>query len=144
YILALDADDKMSANYIEVCMETLHSGHDVKVAYGELSEFGATNAVSFLPKFDFRHLLHKNSIFCTALYRKKDWEAIGGYDENMKEGLEDWEFWINMFKTGGLAVQNPAAVFYYRIKEESRNKSVSKDALRQKRLKEYVFNKHLP
>ena len=28
----------------------------------------------------------------------------GGYDENMKNGLEDWEFWLNFIEDGKEAV----------------------------------------
>jgi glycosyltransferase involved in cell wall biosynthesis len=143
YILPLDADDILCDNYLAACMDCFDRGEDVKVAYGNLIEFGAINLEWALPDFSFEKLLHKNMIFCTALYRKKDWEAIGGYDEKMKEGLEDWEFWINMLKSGGRAIKNPAAIFYYRAKDVSRNNTVLTDTSRQKRLKEYVFNKHV-
>ena len=34
------------------------------------------------------------------MYRKSDWEKVGGYKSLMKEGCEDWEFWISLMETG--------------------------------------------
>ncbi len=30
------------------------------------------------------------------MIRKADWDYVGGYDENMKLGLEDWEFYLRL------------------------------------------------
>ena len=35
-----------------------------------------------------------------ALYRKSDWERVGGYNEDII-AREDWEFWIALLKIGG-------------------------------------------
>lgn len=35
-------------------------------------------------------------IFCSAFFRRSDCMAIGGYDENMRKGHEDWEFFIRL------------------------------------------------
>lgn len=58
-------------------------------------------------------------IYCTGLFKKKDWILVGGYDENLKEGLEDWEFWIHILKTGGTVVKLKDCFFYYRLKDSS-------------------------
>ena len=34
--------------------------------------------------------LLENRVSATCIYRKTDFETIGGYDENMKRGFEDW------------------------------------------------------
>jgi predicted glycosyltransferase involved in capsule biosynthesis len=31
-------------------------------------------------------------MMASSLYHKKYWEEVGGYDETMKHGFEDWEF----------------------------------------------------
>jgi hypothetical protein len=37
---------------------------------------------------------------------------VEGYGENLKDELEDWEFWINILKNGGEVLQINV-VFYY-------------------------------
>ena len=45
-------------------------------------------------------------------HRKKDWDKVGGYDQNMIHGYEDWEFWIAILKKGGSVFQLDKICFY--------------------------------
>jgi len=66
-------------------------------------------------------------IFATALYRKKDWEHIGGYNENMYHGNEDYDFWLSLIELGKEVYQIPEILFYYRIKPLSRTTQLDED-----------------
>jgi hypothetical protein len=81
-------------------------------------------------------------IFCTAMYRKTDWKRIGGYDEKLIGGWEDWEFWINLLKNGGEVHCNEKCIFYYRVKANSMLKKLSDDKVKMVRLKKYIYKKH--
>ena len=58
----------------------------------------------------------------------------------MRLGYEDWDFWIGLLKNGGKVVKIPEVLFYYRIRENSRN-SVLDDG-KQLRLREIIYNNH--
>ena len=143
YILPLDSDDKISDNYLEKCFEILEMQANVKIVYGEAYFFGKSNRKWNLDRYNFEDILYKNMIYCTGLFRKGDWEKVGGYDENLKEGLEDWEFWIHILKNGGEAVQINNCYFYYRLKDISMiTESVLKNHYGyNSRL--YIFEKHI-
>ena len=79
-------------------------------------------------------------IFCSAFFKKKDWQQVGGYDVNMKYGWEDWEFWITIFKTGGEANSLDYKGFFYRVKKQSMITSISHEM--QKELLTYINTKH--
>ncbi len=142
FILPLDADDYISENYIEVCLRKIQESIDNKIVYGKAVKFGAKNEDWLLETFSFDNLLQKNMIFCTAMYRKSDWKMVGGYDTNMKEGREDWEFWINVLKRGGIALRVNDCTFYYRVKENSMIVNLSGNKEIKKKLEEYIFYKH--
>jgi len=144
FLLPLDADDKISPNYIEECVKIILSSDTVKVAYGKGVKFGSINEDWVLPKYDFLKLLEKNMIFCTALFRKSDWEICNGYDEHLKEGFEDWEFWINILSKGGTAIQSQKCTFYYRIKSNSMSTELNSSEFIKTKNKKYIFQKHLP
>ncbi len=127
YILPLDGDDKISPEYIKEAVKTLESNPEVKVVYCEAEKFGAESGKWKLKPFSLPALAKDNMIFVSAIYRKSDWERIGGYDEKMSLGWEDWEFWINMLKSGGKVVKLPLTGFYYRIRKNSRRKSVNNE-----------------
>jgi glycosyltransferase involved in cell wall biosynthesis len=119
YILPLDADDKISKEYIELAVVEFQKNENLKVVYCNARKFGKINSNWILPIFSIQNLAISNMIFCTAIYKKSDWTKIGGYDVNMKYGLEDWEFWISLLKNGGDVLKLNHLGFFYRTKENS-------------------------
>ena len=75
----------------------------------------------------------------SSMFRKKDWKAVEGYDEDMHRGYEDWEFYIRLLKNGGEARVIPELLFNYRNKPASRNKKAN---LKKYELLEYIYLKH--
>lgn len=126
YILPLDADDLIAPNYIEEAVTLLDQHTDIKVVYAEAVKFGAINKKWKLKKYSPYHLAMDNMIYVSAVYRRSDWERIGGYTEDPALVREDWEFWIKLLKDGGEVVKLPFIGFYYRIHSNSRRKSMSK------------------
>lgn len=127
YILPLDADDKIAPGLLEKAEEVLRHRKDVKVVYCDAMLFGASNGKWTLPEYSLKNLLIENSIFCTALYRKSDFNVAGGYNLNMREGFEDWDFWIRMLKDDGKVYKIPEVLFYYRVKAASRNSQLNQE-----------------
>lgn len=140
FILPLDADDKISSDYLELAVKAFHENKSLKVVYSKAEKFGIESGFWNLNSYSPNNLAKANMIFCSALFKRVDWERIGGYDEQMKGGLEDWEFWIHLLKTGGDVLQLDRICFYYRIKENSMIKDLESDT--KKRLYEYVSVKH--
>lgn len=140
YILPLDGDDKISQDYIAEAVKILESNPNVKVVYCEAEKFGEKNGTWKLKPFSLHALALDNMIFVSAMYRKSDWEKCGGYDTRMTWGWEDWEFWLNMLKTGGEVVKLPITGFHYRIRAGSRRKTTNK-AAKQKTI-DLINDKH--
>ena len=140
FILPLDADDKISSEYVELAMEEFRAFPDLKLVYCEAEIFGDACGNWHLEPFNLKKIVSSNMIFSSAVYRKTDWERIGGYDEKMISGLEDWEFWISLLKDGGEVTKMNHTGFFYRVKNESRNKGISNN--QKKELYEYISVKH--
>lgn len=147
YILPLDADDLIADFYIEDAAKILDGNSTIKVVYCEAEFFGKKEGKWNLPVYSADLLARENMIFCTAMYRKKDFERCGGYSEEMTWGWEDWEFWISMLEDGGEVYKIPKVGFYYRIKEHSRRKGTNKEAKKKtidfinERHKNFIFSK---
>lgn len=129
WILPLDGDDYISKNYLEIAHPYLNTPN-CKVIYGNAEKFGEETGLFKLLPFSLTNLAYDNLIYCSAFFRKTDWERIGGYDENMVEGFEDWEYWIHMLKDGGDVFKIDEVCFFYRIKKSSRNVFAKKNAFR--------------
>lgn len=123
-ILPLDADDKINFNYILQAVNAFEKDSTLKLVYCNAEKFGDESGLWNLPPFSLYNLSQNNLIFPCAMYKKQDWEMIGGYDKNMIYGWEDWEFWISLLKNGGSVKKLDFVGFYYRIKAVSMLKSI--------------------
>ncbi len=119
-ILPLDADDKIDPTFLAKTVALLEAHPEVAIAYTDWVYFGAYSAQRAALDYDFDHLCKKENLFtCTSLYRKKAWEAAGGYNPNMTRGVEDWDFWIGCGEKGFVGRRIPEALFFYRAKSGS-------------------------
>lgn len=144
YILPLDADDKISDDYLKLAIDIFQKNEVIGIVYGRVKNFGTKENEWILPQYSFEKLLLNNMIYCSAVYKKKLWVAAGGYDESFKTGWEDWEFWINgLSKTQAKVHKLDSICFYYRRKEESMLKGLNYDITEQKNIKSKVYLKHI-
>jgi glycosyltransferase involved in cell wall biosynthesis len=144
YILALDSDDILHEEYliktvailkqkntlgIVSCYRYFFNGKKENIIY-EHKPSGST----------YRNLMFENILMPSSLYRKECWEQVGGYDETMTDGFEDWEFWVSITKRGWNFEIIDDFLFYYRKAEQS----MLIDTLKYHRidLLEFVMNKH--
>ncbi|AWW30376.1 glycosyltransferase family 2 protein [Echinicola strongylocentroti] len=135
-ILPLDGDDLISKDYITAAVKVLKAQPAVKVVYSQGVKFDESGEKSWnLKPFSRHQLALDNMIFCSALFRKEDWQKAGKYSEEMRfMGREDWEFWIKMLKDDGEVVQLPFIGFYYRLTPNSKRKKTSNAAIKRKRI----------
>ena len=141
YILPLDADDKIEKTYIEKAVNVMIKDQGISLVYCDAMLFGSINRKWTLPNYNYKDLLIENSIFCTSLYKKSDFEAVNGYNTNMVEGFEDWDFWIKLLVNDKKVFKIEETLFYYRIKENSRNSVL--DEGKQLRLRNQIYNNHI-
>lgn len=114
WILPLDADDKIHPDFITKALATA-AQHNADIISTGLQFFG-TKVGKLMPEPapTHRDFLRKNRINCCSLFRKAMWVKLGGYDERMRDGFEDWYFWLCATAAGYTVrvVQEP--LFYYR------------------------------
>jgi len=113
YICCLDADDKLEPTYIEKCLFKIETGH-LDVCGCWQKNFENENRILKPPVFALETLLKSNCMINAAVYRRTLWETVGGYDEKMTDGYEDWDFWIRVAGKGATAEIIPEPLFLYR------------------------------
>lgn len=116
--MPLDADDKIHTTYIEKAIKAFEDS-SVKIVYCEAEYFGAKQGRITNPEYSIRELAEMNMIFCSAVFKRHDFDISGGYNTNMVFGWEDWNLWVSILKGGGKVIKLPEVLFYYRIKKES-------------------------
>ncbi|AUS04134.1 glycosyltransferase family 2 protein [Pseudotamlana carrageenivorans] len=144
YILPLDADDVIDASFLSNLAPELETNESLGIVscYSKFFYGNLNNIVNELKPIGSTsiNLLYVNQLIATSLFRKKCWEEVGGYDENMKTGFEDWEFWIAITKQGWHYKIIPDFLFYYRKSK----KSMLVDTINNhfETNKHYIINKH--
>lgn len=123
YILPLDADDKIHSTYIEKAVKILENNPEYNVVYSNTQHFGDCEHVHIPKKFDKTHLLLENCFTVSVLFKKSDWEIVGGFKEEMDLGWEDWEFWISMSEHYLNPYYIPEELFFYRIVKNEKSRT---------------------
>lgn len=119
FILPVDADNLIGSTLIADSVKEIVKDPSVKVVAPRADFFGERTGEWKLPPFSLHLLARKNIMDTCALYRKKEWERVGGYCENII-AREDWEFWIAVLKDGGKVVRLPEIGLHYRIRNVSK------------------------
>lgn len=117
YILPLDADDKIGRTYIEHAVEAMKD--TVRIVGCRAEYFGGKTGEWRLPAFSHELLARKNMIHVNSLFRKEDWQRVGGFCEK-DIYREDWDFWLSLMELGGEYVRLDEIGLYYRVQAGSR------------------------
>lgn len=121
YILPLDADDKIEARYIGEALRRLEEDEQIGAVYCHADLFGMDTGKWKLADYSLENMLVDNVVFVTAMFRKSDWSAIGGFKADMQCGMEDYDFFLSILEMGKDIVQLPETYFHYRIRRNSRS-----------------------
>lgn len=114
YIVPLDADDTIEPTYIQKTVHVLEMQPRVGFVSTGRRHFGTENLIHVPPQYNFYKLLFQNICSVTSLFRKEAWEEVGGFNEKMKDGYEDWDFWISLGEKGWFGHRIPDILFNYR------------------------------
>ncbi len=125
YILPLDADDMIAPTYSEKAASVLRDTPDIGICYCRIRLFGLKRGQLPLPPFSISNLLFANMIASCAMFRKADWQAVGGYDTALDTALEDYGLWLKIIHGRKRAYQLDEELFFYRIRPKSRSTALS-------------------
>jgi glycosyltransferase involved in cell wall biosynthesis/GT2 family glycosyltransferase len=126
YVCLLDSDDMLEPTYLEKCVWFLDSN----------PEFAFCNAYSVL--FGDRELLlaagfekgkvhlKKNIGPPISVIRRTAYEDCGGFDESIRFGHEDWDFWLAMAKAGHWGYTIQEYLQWYRKRADGRYEQIMK------------------
>lgn len=142
YILPLDADDRIEPAYIPAAKAVMDADPACGAVYCHADLFGAASGPWMLPEYSPERMLVENVVFVTAMFRKEDWSAVGGFRTDMRDGLEDYDFFLGLLESGKTIRQLPDVFFHYRIKPQSRTTRLLGNAEATKRAYRSVFEHH--
>lgn len=115
YLVFLDADDWIEPSFVSRLHQALLADRAPEVSHAfcqeQLVELGT--GVWRVPEWDPILLLVTNLHPVTTLIRREAFERVGGFDETLTQGYEDWDFWIRLSGLGyrGVRVREPLFVW---------------------------------
>ena len=120
YILPLDADDKLMPSAISKFVEYTEMYPDASLIVPQVLMVKDDGSEILSPRTwkGYESLKSSCSPNNTSLFKKSDWERVGGYRE--KTMYEDWEFWIRLLYKNDNVINIPEVLVIYRKHEGSR------------------------
>ena len=140
-IYLLDADNRISPQTIDRSFQVLLSEPEVGWVYPTIDMFGKEEGGDFDYRGEYSILRHLRFNTCEAgsMVRREVFERGCRYDEAMKLGFEDWEFWWQAIETGYRGKHLPESGFQYRKRFESMLSNSERDGVG---IKHYMERKH--
>ena len=141
FIVTLDADDSIADTFLEKTYNAIQKNlalGGVCCWYNYIYE----NKIIMKGKPQgggLKDFLYENHATSAALFRKEALLSVGGYDQNMKLGFEDWDLWIALLKKGWAIKVVEEYLYNYSNTPNSRNKNALKNEVE---IKRYLFEKY--
>lgn len=122
YIVCLDADDRLRTTYLEKTSKVLDENDKVGIVYTQVAMFGDLKDKTYVtewwhgnkepdfylweyPPFNVNtkaRIAQNNFIHCSAMFRKKAFDQVGGFIESSKKAKpEDYALWRAMICDAG-------------------------------------------
>ncbi len=138
YIIRLDADDYFDENILLVESGILDRRPEIGMVYPDyylINKYGyIIEHVRLLKVNDEIKLLDRSPLAAGAMYRRSCYDALGGYNENLKY-QEDYDFWIRFIEKFNVYNVN-LPLMYYR----KHDKSMSTNVTPRMSIRRYVKN----
>lgn len=112
FFMPLD-DDLIEPPYIEEAVRAMAEDPELGIVYCRAEMFGSVSGEWRLPHFNYPYHLLWNAIFACALFRREDWQTVGGYNEDLK-GREDHDFSLRILGLGRTVHRLEGVYFRYR------------------------------
>jgi glycosyltransferase involved in cell wall biosynthesis/GT2 family glycosyltransferase len=117
YVVQLDSDDLLEPTAIEKWLWFLESYPEFSFCKGYSVGFGAQEYLWQRGFHEGRSFLEENLVAPTSMIRKDVYKAVEGYDEAIRGGLEDWDFWLRCASLGYWGGTVPEYLDWYRRRE---------------------------
>lgn len=116
FILPLDADDRLAPRAAELGARHLAADPDAGIVAGTMVLIGVASGRKECTYSGIESMLHGTTIPNISMFRRQDWQTVGGYPEEIRRG-EDWAFWLRLLALGRGVSVVPDDFYEYRVSD---------------------------
>lgn len=127
YVFFLDADDLIQSGFLEKAYLILETNREYKFVNSWVVGFGAQQYKWTGGFHDKELFLKENRNTSCFMARREVFETLL-FDENMRNGCEDWDFWLNAASLNYWGYTIPEYLFFYRRTPKSKWNDLSNPA----------------
>jgi glycosyltransferase involved in cell wall biosynthesis len=133
FVLFLDSDDLIEPTTLEKSVLHLTCNPAFAFVKGWTVGFAAENYLWARGFHERERMLRQNLVTATTTVRTSVLEAAGGFDETIRGGMEDWEFWLRCAALGHWGDTIPEYLDWYRRRDNQHASwdNISHDARRE-------------
>jgi glycosyltransferase involved in cell wall biosynthesis len=139
-IATLDADDIFDKKFLATAFEILQKNNTLGAVSCYLKSFGLKKMTWKPLGGNIHNYLYRFENCSSCMFQKKLWETVGGFDEKMILGYEDWDFFLRLVNTGTTVHIIPKYFLHYRIRESSI--SINQSAPNREKIMDYMMEKN--
>lgn len=99
-VFQIDADDLIEPTTLEKCAWRMHSRPNEPFTKGKTIGFEGDRYLWDKGFHNGAAFVQENLATATAMIRLSAWKAVGGFDETIRQGMEDWDFWLRCAEAG--------------------------------------------
>jgi len=126
YLCLLDSDDMVEPTYLEKCVWFLDSNPEFAFCNAYSVVFGDQEYLWTTGFERGKAHLQANSGPPISVIRRTAYSECGGFDESIRFGHEDWDFWLAMAKAGHWGYTIPEFLQWYRKRGNGRFEQIMK------------------
>jgi glycosyltransferase involved in cell wall biosynthesis len=124
YLCLLDSDDMVEPTYLEKCVWFLDSNPEFSFCNSQSVVFGDQEYLWTIGFERGKAHLQANSGPPISVIRRAAYAECGGFDESIRFGHEDWDFWLAMAKAGHWGYTLPEFLQWYRKRGDGRYEQI--------------------
>lgn len=114
FVVQLDSDDLIEPTALDKWLWFLLSHPEYAIAKGYTVGFGAQEYLWRRGFHEAQTFLVENIVTVTGMIRRRVHEEVGGYDESIRGGFEDWDYWLKIADAGHWGGTIPEFLDWYR------------------------------
>jgi len=119
-VAVLDGDDAWEEEWAELVAARFEDQRVIG-ASSHVQTFGVADLLVTPAGGDAVAFLAQNNCPSSLMFRRSCWERAGGYDEEVRDGFEDWDFALRLLSSNGRIDIVPRPLIRYRTAPASPN-----------------------